>query len=442
MSSKDSRGDSPRRQRAARKPRAPRILPWFEALEERLLLPGQYIDHLSSDLVALYDSRSSSDNLSATSASQSSTSLTSFQEGLISYDSQGDVGVNITAQDVNAILPALEGTYGFQLAASLPIDHLVSGYLPVGQLANVTNLVPQGLLGVVADYKPITAQVGTFNDQAVNVLEADRVAATPPSNITGTGFTVGVLSNSFNALGGASTDEADGNLPATVKVIQDTTSPGVDDEGRAMLQLVHHTAPGAYESFAASTTFDSVFASNIQALANAGAKVIADDVVLPDEPMFQDGVIAQAIDNVVTNDGVSYFAAAGNYDTQAYLNTSPSFVSTGSGTYLNFTPGSGTNLAQGFLLSSGQAVDLTLEWDSPFYTASGVKTSLSIYIVNTSTNAVVASSTTDATMTQAPLQMVDVKNNGSSTANLAVVIQLAKGPAPGALKYVNYGSNG
>ena len=102
--------------------------------------------------------------------------------------------------------------------------------------------MPQGLLGVVADYEPITAQVGTFNDQAVNVLEADRVAATPPSNIIGTGVTVGVLSDSFNNLGGASTDEADGNLPATVNVIQDLTSGGTD-EGRAMLQLVHHTAP-------------------------------------------------------------------------------------------------------------------------------------------------------------------------------------------------------
>ena len=57
MSSKDSRGDSPRRQRTSRKPRSPQILPWFEALEVRLLLTSQYIDHLSSDLLALYDSQ-------------------------------------------------------------------------------------------------------------------------------------------------------------------------------------------------------------------------------------------------------------------------------------------------------------------------------------------------------------------------------------------------
>ena len=225
------------------------------------------------------------------------------------------MGVNITAQNIPGILPALEGTYGFQLAASLPADHLASGYMPVDQLASVTNLVPQGLLGVVADYKPITSQVGTFNDQAVNVLEADRVAATPPSNITGTGVKVGVLSNSFNAEGDASGDEADGDLASTVQVIQDDTTAGNDDEGRAMLELVHHTAPGAAEAFAtADYGGDAGFASNIQALANAGCKVICDDISYFDEPMFQDGVVAQTIDNVVTNNGVSYFSAAGNVD--------------------------------------------------------------------------------------------------------------------------------
>ena len=85
-------------------------------------------------------------------------------------------------------------------------------------------------------------------------------------------------------------------------------------------------------------------------------------------------------------------------------------------------------------------MELTLDWDSPFYTASGVSTSLSIYIVNTATNTVVASSTTDATSTQMPYQFVAAQNTTASTANYAVVIQLAKGPAPGALKYVNYGS--
>lgn len=84
MSSKDFRGDFPWRRRTARKPRARRIPPWFEAMEDRVLLTGQYLDHLSSDLLALVNSQSATGQ-STTSASQSSTS---FQQSLITYDAQ------------------------------------------------------------------------------------------------------------------------------------------------------------------------------------------------------------------------------------------------------------------------------------------------------------------------------------------------------------------
>jgi hypothetical protein len=448
MASDDARRPYPRRQAKARRPRRARAACRVEALEGRTLLATQFLNHLSGDLVGLYNAQQTTGQTAAASAG-----LAFARQTQMTFDDEGRVGVTVTAADVNAVLPALESTYGFQLTASLPASHLVSGYLPVGQLENVTALVPQGLLGVLPSYKPGTDQVGTFNDQAVNVLEADRVTATPvsPSNVTGAGVTVGVLSNSFNAKGTASTDEGNGNLPATVNVIQDDTASANDDEGRAMLQLIHHTAPGAAEAFAtADFGGDAGFASNIHALANAGARVIADDVYQFDEPMFQDGVIAQAIDSVVTTQGVSYFSSAGNFDTQAYLNTSPSFVpgtvpGIGSGTFLNFTPGSGTNFEQGFTLTSTSTfkdgVATTLEWDSPFYTASGVQTSLNFYLMNTATNTVIFTSNTDATATQAPLQFLSAQLNSTGAANVAWVIQLAKGPAPGAVKWVNYGAN-
>ena len=46
-------------------------------------------------------------------------------------------------------------------------------------------------------------------------------------------------------------------------------------------------------------------------MADAGAKVIADDTSYPLEPFFQDGVVSQAIDAVKAR-GVAYFASAGN----------------------------------------------------------------------------------------------------------------------------------
>ena len=67
------------------------------------------------------------------------------------------------------------------------------------------------------------------------------------------------------------------------------------------------------------------YANNIQALANAGCQVIVDDVVNLGEPFFQDGIIAQAVDNVTTNDDAIYFSSAGNRAARAYENTATTF---------------------------------------------------------------------------------------------------------------------
>jgi hypothetical protein len=61
----------------------------------------------------------------------------------------------------------------------------------------------------------------------------------------GSGVTIGVLSDSFNCLGGANADMSSGDLPPTVTVLEE--APGcssVRDEGRALLQIIHDVAPG------------------------------------------------------------------------------------------------------------------------------------------------------------------------------------------------------
>ena len=70
------------------------------------------------------------------------------------------------------------------------------------------------------------------------------------------------------------------------------------DEGRAMLQIVHDVAPGAALAFYTGDNSEADFAHGIGALAAAGAKVIADDIGYFDEPFYQDGIVAQAVDAV------------------------------------------------------------------------------------------------------------------------------------------------
>jgi hypothetical protein len=130
--------------------------------------------------------------------------------------------------------------------------------------------------------------------------------------VDGTGVKVGVLSDSYDRRAAAFThaagDISTGDLPGTgnpcarttpVNVLSDTAPlPGLIDEGRGMAQLIHDLAPGAEIQFASALGGQTAFASKILALADAGAKVIVDDIGYVNEPFYQDGVISEAIEYV------------------------------------------------------------------------------------------------------------------------------------------------
>ncbi|MHB8790394.1 MAG: S8 family peptidase [Desulfobulbaceae bacterium] len=143
----------------------------------------------------------------------------------------------------------------------------------------------------------------------VNTTEGDlaHAAASARSTykLTGKGVKVGVLSDSVDYL---SLVQSFGDLPA-VTVLQD--APGNSGEGTAMLEIVHDLAPEAELYFATAWLGPDKFATNINKLADAGCKVIVDDVGYLDESPFQDGIIARAV-NAVTAKGVLYFSSAGN----------------------------------------------------------------------------------------------------------------------------------
>jgi hypothetical protein len=78
-----------------------------------------------------------------------------------------------------------------------------------------------------------------------------------------------------------------------------------------MLEIVHDLAPLSPLYFATGVGGPPSFAANIRALANAGCKVIIDDVTTFNESPFQDGPIAQAVNDVSAR-GVIYFSSARN----------------------------------------------------------------------------------------------------------------------------------
>jgi len=163
--------------------------------------------------------------------------------------------------------------------------------------------------------RPYTGSVTSQGDRA---HRADDVRST--YGYSGQGIRIGVLSDSYDALNGASIDVMNGDLPGFGNPLGNTTPVTVladvadgEDEGRAMLQIVHDLAPKAQLFFATADVSDANFATNIEALRNApnNCDIIIDDVFYEDEPVFQDGIIAQAI-NTVTANGALYFSSAGN----------------------------------------------------------------------------------------------------------------------------------
>jgi Subtilase family/Abnormal spindle-like microcephaly-assoc'd, ASPM-SPD-2-Hydin len=155
---------------------------------------------------------------------------------------------------------------------------------------------------------PAPPRAGILNTAPVNTkgLVSEGADLVQAQGITGDGVKVGVLSDGVDSL---SSMQVAGNLPNNVTVLSGQAGSG--DEGTAMLEIVYDLAPGADLYFATAVTSAAQFATNIQSLADAGCNVIVDDVTYFAEGVFQDGIIAQAV-NSVTASGVLYFSAAGN----------------------------------------------------------------------------------------------------------------------------------
>ncbi|MGH2936704.1 MAG: S8 family serine peptidase [Solirubrobacterales bacterium] len=283
-----------------------------------------------------------------------------------------------------------------------------------------------GVEGVQEVITPFTSAAATCPQGAV-VSEGDRqleaARARNDFGVDGSGVTVGILSDSFNQWKGAPASEpgdvATGDLPGpgnpcgferAVKVVtpfipgaypepgeepENPPEPGEEsaDEGRGMAQIVHDLAPGADIDFASAFNGELAFAKGIRDLYNEGARVIADDVAYFNEPFFQDGPIADAVNEVVAG-GANYFSSAGNDNLKNAegLNIGsieapefremecPAALPAEYETCMNFNPEPGKeDNTWGVTLEEGAPLYVDLQWAQPW---DGVTTDLDMFVLN------------------------------------------------------------
>ena len=237
----------------------------------------------------------------------------------------------------------------------------------------------------------------------VNTSEGDVAhradVARTQLGIDGTGAKVCAISDSIDSLAAL---QASGDLPPVVDVLPGQSGNPGSSEGTAMLEIIYDLAPGADLGFATAFGGEAQFAQNILDLrSSAGCDVIVDDVSYFAEAVFQDGIIAQAVETVVA-DGAFYFSSAGN---SGNLNDSTSGVWEG-----DFVPGAdlgsmgishdfgGGNLNP---MTADAPSVITLQWSDPM---GGSNNDYDLYVVDPAGTTILAFSDNAQTGTQDPFE--------------------------------------
>jgi len=245
---------------------------------------------------------------------------------------------------------------------------VVQAWLPALQLENiaaldfVTNIRPP-------DYAvPLTGSVNSEGDALLRASEV-RIA----NGVDVSGIRVGVISNGID---NAASAQVSGDLPAAIDV--DPSLPGAGDEGTAMLEIVYDLAPGAQLAFSGPATGLEML-NAITYLANSafngqGCDVIVDDLGFLGEPAFEDGAIAQRVEQIVAQ-GVTYVTATGNeaqrHYEKAYFQTSASIAGQ-SMTVHDFgrAAGSITDAGQSISVGANKSLTVVLQWSDSYFSPS------------------------------------------------------------------------
>lgn len=331
--------------------------------------------------------------------------------------------------------------------------NVVSGYI---HMDNITKLnTCNSLTRVLPEFKP-TTNVGLVTNEAVTAMytaEASKIFG-----VNGEGVKIGILSDSFNAIGDADTTVASGDLPGIgnpngfttpVEILSEIESLETgSDEGRGMAELVHDIAPGAELAFYSAFNGFFDFADGIRALRAAGCDVIVDDIGYFASPYFQDSAIAQAVDDVVA-DGAVYLSSAGNSSIESYEDDYNEVDVDG----LTFYDFGGGDVTQSLSVAPGQNIYLWFQWDDPSVFAysedpfTGIDvagplpdTDLDVLLFDAQTGDLLDSSVFFNPVDGYPIEIIDYTNTTEETVTVDLMVQHFSGPAPRRLKYINNGT--
>ncbi|TCN40399.1 subtilase family protein [Kribbella orskensis] len=344
----------------------------------------------------------------AAAAAKAKTSQADPKARSLGIDSSGRIGVQlyaaapVTAQQEATLaslgVSVLKNTADFKPVpgAELPATGLVSTTIPYDKLDAVA------ALGWVTALRPSlrpAVDVGPITAEGVQLHKADAAQA---RGLTGRGQKIGAISGDVDHL---AESVAQGELPANVQVLRQAEY--VDDEGTAMLEIIHDLAPQAKLAYASTRDTTAEYVEAFHELAAAGVTMIAEDIALDDDPVFQQGIGAATAEGLAKH-GIWVSSSAGNLGNRH----APRVTATGTGSGPDGAVGPftgcpnapdnvvklrGADTTYDLNLLPGAAILPTLQWSEPravFPTAGqGGFTDLNLYLVDATGTRCLASST-------------------------------------------------
>jgi len=277
---------------------------------------------------------------------------------LIRVGPDGKVFVTIRLSDYTSGIEAELAALGAEVHRSSARWKTVEAWVVPGRVREVAS---HPLVSGIRPIERPRMRAGSRMSEGDAILRADLVRQ---MGFDGTGAKVGVMSD---GVAGLSASRASGDLP-NVTVLAGYAGPADGAEGTAMLEIVHDLAPGADLYFATAFISPLSFAQGITALADSGCDVIVDDVGYFSEPMFEDGIIAQAVDEVTAR-GVSYFSSAGNsaqeHYQRDYVAANPAALADSNAYHWHAWDGVADS-AFAVVVPAGDTIIVFAQWNDPF----------------------------------------------------------------------------
>ena len=336
------------------------------------------------------------------------------------------------------------------------VGPLITGHLPVEHLVAVARHPDvQSIYPALA-----VPRVGQVTSRGVRAQRSDSLRANLGAD--GAGVTVGVMSNTFDnydnsGVDGVTLEEdiATGDVPprSRIEVLRDGDEPG-SDEGRAMVQIIYDVAPGVNVAYHTALGGRARFAEGIRALAETGATVIVDDLIYLNQPVFQDGIVSAAVNDVVRSRDVVYVTAAGNSGRTGYRSPFRGSQQRGQfgGELHDFDPGPGVDTRQRIRLSEDGVANIALQWAQPYASTGGpgASSDLEIYVLDQN-GAHVASAAPEQrdNIGGDPFEFtvledvnVDANGDGQTDTEFDLVIERIEGPPPRQMQYIPFEQQG